>query len=81
MKQTVTDLNDSSELAGYLTSRTEQFTFDTFFGEFPDDASPEESIGNESHITQVTFVPFSSEIVHNVYNVNIYISLKSIYLF
>ena len=37
---------------------------------FPADVSPTENEQKQSQITHLTSVPFSSTIVHNVYNVN-----------
>ena len=71
MKQTVTDLNDSSEPVVYFSSHIEHYTFDTFFGNLPGDSSPIENIQNQSRIINYTVVPFSSSIVHNVYNINL----------
>ena len=70
MKQTVTDLNNSNESVSYFSAQIEHFTFNTFFGDLSADISPVENVQKQSQITYLTFVPFSSTIVHNVYNVN-----------
>ena len=70
MKQTVIDLDSSNESVSFLDNQIEHFTFDTFFGDLPADVSPVEDVQKQSQITHLTSVPFSSTIVHNVYNVN-----------
>ena len=70
MKQTVTDLDSSNEYVSLFTNQIEHFTFDTFFGDFHADVTPMEIEQKHSQITHLTSVPFSSTIVHNVYNVN-----------
>ena len=70
MKQTVIDLDGSNESVSFFDNQIEHFTFDTFFGDLPADVSPAENVQKQSQITHLTFVPFSSTIVHNVYNVN-----------
>ena len=70
MKQTVIDLNGSNESVSFFSNQIEHFTFDTFFGDLRADVSPVENVQKQSQITHLTFVPFSSTIVHNVYNVN-----------
>ena len=70
MKQTVTDLNGSNESVSFFNNQFEHFTFDTFFGDLPADVSPTENVQKQSQITHLTSMPFSSTIVHNVYNVN-----------
>ena len=70
MKQIVTDLDGSNESIFYFSTHIEHCTFDTFFGDFPADASPIENVQNQSWISHVNYVPFSGTIVHNVYNVS-----------
>ena len=70
MKQIVTDIYGSNESVSFFSNQIEHFTFDTFFGDFPADVSPVENVQKQSQITHLTFVPLSSTIVHNVYNVN-----------
>ena len=70
MKQTVTDLNGSNESVSFFDNQIEHFTFDTFFGDLPVDVSPIENKQKHSHVTHLTSVPFTSTVVHNVYNVN-----------
>ena len=70
MKQTVIDLDSSNEFISFFSNQIEHFTFDTFFGDFPTDVSLAENVQKQSQITHLTSVPFSSTIVHNVYNVN-----------
>ena len=71
MNQTVTYLNDPSEPALFFSSAIENYTFDYFFGSFPIDSSPTEDVDNLSEINNCTVVPFSGDIVDNVYNVDI----------
>ena len=70
MKQTVIDLNGSNKSVSFFDNQIEHFTFDTFFGDLPADVSPIENEQKHSQVTHLTSVPFSSTIVHNVYNVN-----------
>ena len=70
MKQTVIDLDGSNEYVSFFNNQIEYFTFDTFFGDLPADVSSAENEQKHSQITHLTYVPFSSTIVHNVYNVN-----------
>ena len=70
MKQTMTDLDDSNESVSFFSNQIEHFTFNTFFGDFLANVSPMENVQKQSHITHLTSVPFSSTMVHNVYNVN-----------
>ena len=43
MKQTVTDLDFSNESVSFFKNQIKNFTFDTFFGDFPTDVSPIEN--------------------------------------
>ena len=70
MKQIVTDLDGSNESVSFFNNQIEHFTFDTFFGDLPADVSPIENEQKQSQVTHLTFVSFSSTVVHNVYNVN-----------
>ena len=70
MKQTVTDLYGSNESISFFSNQIEHFTFDTLFGDLPTDVAPTENEQKHSQITHLTSVPFSSTVVHNVYNVN-----------
>ena len=70
MKQTMTDFDGSNESVSFFSNQIEHFTFDTFFGDLLADVSVVENVQKQSQITHLTFVPFSSTIVHNVYNVN-----------
>ena len=70
IKQIVIDLNDLSELVVFFTSAIEHYTFDSFFGSFPVDSSTTKDVDKFSKINNCTIVPFTSDIVHNVYNVN-----------
>ena len=70
MKQNVTNLDSSNESVSFFDNQIEHFTFDTFFGDLPADVLPAKNVQKQSQITHLTSVPFSSTIVHNVYNVN-----------
>ena len=70
MKQNVTELNSSNKFVSLFNNQIEHFTFDTFFGDFPADVFPADNEMKHSQITHVTSIPFSSTVVHNVYNVN-----------
>ena len=79
MKQTVTDLDGSNESVSFFNNKIEHFTFDTFFGDLPADVSPIENEQKHSQVTHLTFVSFSSTIVHKVYNVNTNFSLDLVF--
>ena len=63
MKQTVTYLNDPSELVVFFTSSIEHYTFDSFFGSLSVDSSPTEDVDKLSEINNCTIVSFMGEIV------------------
>ena len=70
MKKTVARLDGLNESIYYFNNHIEHFMFITFFGDFPVDVSLIKNVYNQSQISHVTYVPLSSTIVHNVYNVN-----------
>ena len=70
MKQNVAYLNDPSEHAVFINTTIEHYTFDSYFCNFLADSSPNDNADRLSQIDNYTFVPFTGEIVHNVYNVN-----------
>ena len=70
MKQTVVDLNYPSEPAVFFTSAIEHYTFDSLFWNFPTYSSHTKDVDKLSKINNCPAVPFTGEIVHNVYNVN-----------
>ena len=84
MKQTVTYLNDPSETIVFFSSTIAHYTFESFFGSFPVDFSPTEDVDKLSEINNCIVVPFTGEIVHNLYNVNtnfrLYLSSWTLFL-
>ena len=70
MKQTVTDINDPSELEVCIKTTIEHYTFNSYFGNFFVDSSPNENVDRLSEIDNYKIVPFTGEIVHNDYIVN-----------
>ena len=70
MKQIVTDINDPTKPIVFVNSVAEHYTFESYFGDLPADISTNWNINKLSKIDNCKIVPFVSEIVHNVYNVN-----------
>ena len=70
MKQIVIGINDPSEPVVFITTVIEHQTFEYYFGNFPSDSSPNENVDRLSEIDNYVVVPFTREILHNVYNVN-----------
>ena len=64
------DLNDPSEPAVIVNTTIENYTLDSYFGDFPADTFLNQNIDRLSEINNCKVIPFSGDIVHNVYHVN-----------